>query len=222
MLLLTGPEHRDTYDNGLVLLGGRKRVTVHEEGSSEKRQGTAWCVWDGSIVLVRHFEAACAQGIAPCPDRVLELGSGSGLAGLGLAALFENAEVCLTDIPEALESLSRNVQLNPPIASRVSVCACDWTCPPPELLQRPFDVVIAADCVWLEELVEPFVHTMSLISQHNPNCVFFLSYQSRTQRVDGLLFDSLKRHRFGVEKVDMARDEPPRQKIGIYRIHASS
>lgn len=219
MLLLTGPEHRDTYDNGLVLMGGKKRVTVHEEGSSETRQGTAWCVWDGSIVLVRHFEAACVQGIASCPDKILELGSGSGLAGLGLATLFEGAEVCLTDIPDALESLSRNVHLNPMVASRVSVCACDWTCPPLDLLRQPFDLVIAADCVWLEELVDPFVHTMTLISQYNPTCVFFLSYQSRTLRVDRLLFGSLRQHSFVIEEVDLAVDEPPRQKIQLYRLY---
>ncbi|KAI8102053.1 hypothetical protein M9434_007112 [Picochlorum sp. BPE23] len=219
MLLLTGPEHRDTYDNGLVLMGGKNRVTVHEEGSSETRQGTAWCVWDGSIVLVRHFEAAFVQGTASCPDRILELGAGCGVAGLGLAILFENAKVCLTDIPDALDSLSRNVQLNPTVTSRVSVSACDWTCPPLDLLQKPFDLVIAADCVWLEELVEPFVETMTLISKYNPTCVFFLSYQSRTRRVDRLLFDSLRRNRFVVEEVDMAKHEPPRGKIQLYRLH---
>lgn len=218
MLLLPGPEHRGSDHDGGIVVGGQ-RVRIVEEGSQGR--GTAWCVWDGSIVLVRYFEAD--GGVIPkglCS--ILELGAGTGLAGICTAVLFPEAQVCLTDIDDALPALRTNVDINRSrVGHRVSVEACDWTRPSDSIVtKKPWDIVLATDVVWLEELVEPFIDTLARIAKINPECSIFMSYQSRTRRVDDMLFDGLARKHFSAVPVPPVDNEPPRKKIEIFRVRA--
>lgn len=216
MLLLPGPEHRgEEYDEGIVV--GGHRVKIVEEGNQGR--GTAWCVWDGSIVLVRHLEAdpdSIGEGLC----RIVELGAGTGIAGLCTAVLFPKVHVCLTDVEEALPALATNVGMNVElVGNRVSVEACDWTSPNDAIVKATWDVVIASDVVWLEELVEPFIDTLDRITETNPRCIILMSYQSRTRRVDEMLFEGLSGKGFVSRAVPVVEDlEPPRRKIQLFRI----
>lgn len=148
---------------------------------------------------------------------ILELGSGTGLAGIAAAAIFQNASVVLTDLDIALPALRHNVSLNSEwIPDKVSVKECDWEKPPEDVLKGPYDCIIAADCVWLEQLVEPFVSTMKKAFDYNPTATGFLAYQSRTKRVDALLFSHFLKAGIRVEKAPLVPGEPPRGKIDIY------
>lgn len=215
MLLLPGPEHRSKEQGGIVVAG--QQVKIVEEGN--RGRGTAWCVWDGSIVLVRYLEATVdilSKGLS----RIVELGAGTGMAGICTAVLFPNVCICLTDIHEALPSLHHNVALNKAlVGERVSVEACDWTNPNDTVVKAPWDVVIATDVVWLEELVEPFVDTLDTIVKFNPKCFILMSYQSRTRRVDELLFRGLSQRGFSTDVLPVVEQEPPRRKIQLFKIH---
>lgn len=113
--------------------------------------------------------------------KVVELGSGTGLAGLCAAAV--GAHVLMSDIATVTDfSLRPNVDRNGaggveeivgawPGSRRVGEgsAACmsiDWTKSVDQQAtaagQEPWDcdVVLAAECVWLVELVEPFVATV--------------------------------------------------------------
>lgn len=47
----------------------------------------------------------------------------------------------------------------------MSVAACDWTAPRLSAdLLPPYGLVVAADCVWLEHLVQPFVATLERVA----------------------------------------------------------
>lgn len=41
---------------------------------------------------------------------------------------------------------------------------CDWAAPDLSLLTAPYGLVVAADCTWLQELVEPFVSTLEAVT----------------------------------------------------------
>ena len=69
--------------------------------------------------MMRHLESAAA-GLAG--RRVVELGAGTGLAGIGLALC--GAHVALTDLPEHLALLRINAQLNH--ADSVLVAPLAW------------------------------------------------------------------------------------------------
>jgi len=67
-------------------------------------------IWDGSFVLLEYFSTA--PGRALIRDKVvLELGSGTGLAGIMLCS-FDPARIILTDMQDVSSLLSANVELN--------------------------------------------------------------------------------------------------------------
>lgn len=74
--------------------------------------------------------------------------------------------------------------------------------------------MLAADCVWLEELVLPFVSALALAAAA-PADRALLSYQSRSERIDELLFGLLERS-FEVAPLPLLPGEPPRGPIDLY------
>ena len=152
---------------------------------------------------------------------ILELGSGTGIAGLAAAAAL-NIPVTLTDLKEALPALEHNVKLNPSLAELATVVACDWYNPDIASLRNAnkgnsFGIVIAADCVWVESLVAPLVSTFELVVRGagSAETRVLLGYQSRSDRVDELLFGLLERS-FIIESIEVLDGEPDRGKIDLY------
>jgi len=153
-------------------------------------RGTGWAVWDGAVATAKHLEQGAAA-LKPliAPPTVLELGSGTGLAGLAAAAAL-GLPTLLTDLPQVLPSLQRNVAANPSLAPLLAVAACDWTDPAAGAqLGGPFGLVIASDCVWVAELVAPLVAT--LVAVVGPTTRVLMAHQSRSARVDALLWGQL-------------------------------
>lgn len=152
-------------------------------------------------------------------ESILELGAGTGLAGLAAAAIFQNARVTLTDLEEALPALRANVIRNPSISARVEVRECNWLAPPKELVQGKFDCILVADCVWLEELVPPLVNVLEMLltQQDNNEAMVIMSYQSRSRRVDALLFGLLRKFA-EIKEIKRLPQERPRGKIELFSV----
>jgi Lysine methyltransferase len=135
------------------------------ESPSRPNQGTSYNVWDGSLLMARYLE------LNPQTIRghsVLELGSGCGAAGLSAAALGA-CFVTLTDLPgQVLEHVQANIDHNDVALTecRVEARACDWRDPPMELVSvRKYNVILIADCVWVEELVDPLFDVLELMTR---------------------------------------------------------
>merc|ERR1712194_283766 len=93
---------------------------------------------------------------------VLELGSGTGVAGLAAAA--EGADVLLTDKELIVPLLSKNIRLNQDQVEIGSVqCeAFDWAASPPaEVSTTNWDVVLGADLVSDFADVVPFADALA-------------------------------------------------------------
>lgn len=198
-------------------------------------------MWDAAAAAAKHFEALAvdrhrcltferALGLEPSArtfSSVLELGAGTGLAGLATAAVLQLPTV-LTDLPEVLPALRRNIAANPSLAQLVTAQALDWTQPHASPALRSAGssrsgssssraggrLVVAADCVWLEAMVSPFVDALQAAAA-GPGDWVLLAYQSRSARVDDLLFDLLGR-RFSMTTADRLSGEPPRGPIDLY------
>eukprot|EP00931_Biecheleriopsis_adriatica_P031981 TRINITY_DN18706_c0_g1_i1.p1 TRINITY_DN18706_c0_g1~~TRINITY_DN18706_c0_g1_i1.p1 ORF type:complete len:276 (-),score=53.85 TRINITY_DN18706_c0_g1_i1:131-937(-) len=69
---------------------------------------TGSTVWDAALLLSMHLES---QSSLVEKQRVLELGSGTGVAGL-IARRLGASEVVLTDLPSMLPLLETNIKLN--------------------------------------------------------------------------------------------------------------
>ena len=142
------------------------RVTLNDAPlSSTDHTSVGLQSWGSAIVFAERMCAAPeAFGLAAGPLRILELGAGTGLLSLAAAKLCPQAKVVATDYhPSVLANLRANVTTNFSADAPVAVHALDWQHPKcdEEPLDRPFDVVLAADVIyhpehaqWIKRCVE--------------------------------------------------------------------
>ncbi|KAL4546888.1 hypothetical protein Ndes2526B_g07695 [Nannochloris sp. 'desiccata'] len=239
ILALPGPQYPFDYSKGLPI--GNNVIIVHQEGGQGR--GTAWAVWDGATAVALHLDCLLKIGNqSPWlenmlkeknndhPFIILEVGSGTGLAGLAAASAFQEKaviKVILTDLAEALPALKSNVCANPSFKNCITVTECDWFNPDvvsvlkilssegsetKNITINKISLIIAADCVWLEHLVAPFIATIEKIIKEAGSIEtrVLLGYQSRSQRVDDLLFGLLKKN-FIIEVAEMLTGECDRE-----------
>ena len=80
-------------------------------------------IWEGAYFL-SHFAAAFSRLFDG--EQVIELGAGTGLVSIGMAALSNVQKIYVTDFGDALNSISQNLQLNPKVTSRCHACDLEW------------------------------------------------------------------------------------------------
>jgi hypothetical protein len=202
-------------------------------------------VWDGAAAIALYLDCLLKIGNHPAwlenllkansndqQFTIVEVGSGTGLAGLAAVSAFQEKVVVhaiLTDLAEALPALESNVRANPSIENSITVIECDWCNPDVDSLLKALssdasetkgtnkiNLIVAADCVWLEELVPPFVATIEKIIKEAGSIEtrVLLGYQSRSRRVDDLLFGLLKKT-FNIKVAETLAGEGDRGKIDI-------
>ena len=163
---------------------------------------TAATPWDGGVVLAAY---AATRPEVFRGKRILELGCGAaalpGLAG----ALLGATSVILTDVDEALPVVKRRI--DSAAAPNVTVAALDWRGGVGGLTA---DVVLAADVVWLQDLVEPFVGCAEALLDTGGRLL--LAHQTRSTAVDDALFEALARRGLvfsEIPRADLAPDFRP-------------
>lgn len=111
--------------------------------------GVGSSFWISSIALciILSNDASLVRG-----RKVLELGSGVGLGGLA-AWLFKPHSVLMTDCPEFLSIIYKNIKDNHILSKDIKTLALDWnTCSQPLFDTRdidgPFETIILSDCVY--------------------------------------------------------------------------
>ena len=89
---------------------------------------------------------------------MVELGAGLGIPGLAAWARGAS-QVTLTDLEENLPRLRKAVASNL-AEGPVTVHALDWNAPLPHSLAAPWDLILAADCVYWTGLFKPLLRTL--------------------------------------------------------------
>ena len=167
--------------------------------------GTACTVWRGGERLVELLQS---RRELVAGKRIVELGSGTGIAGLACAALGASA-VVLTDLPENLPLLRRNVTRNGWVQSlcgcEVSVEKLDWNT---DALPA-CDLVLGADVCYHQDSVKALCALVNAAiaagstallacERHEPIAYAAYSNALRRHAVDVLLRDDGGARRFEV------------------------
>ncbi|KAJ1379721.1 S-adenosyl-L-methionine-dependent methyltransferase [Sesbania bispinosa] len=180
-------------------------LSLHQDNGS-MHVGTS--VWPCSLVLVKFADRWTRAPPNPNPysqlldfrgKRAVELGCGCGVAGMGLY-LLGLTDIILTDIAPVMPALKRNLKVNKPILRKnLKHSILYWNNPNQiAAINPPFDLVIVADVVYIEESVPSLVSAMeSLLAQDG---VVLLGYQLRSPEAHRLFWE-LCNQVFDVEKV---------------------
>ena len=150
--------------------------------------------WGSSILLAERiclqpslFSLTKPIDINARPLRILELGAGTGMLSVVAAKILQPynpvPEIIATDYhPEVLDNLSRNVATNFPkkIPASINIKYLDWEVPQYcEPLDRPFDVIFAADVIyhpehakWIKQCVEKLLVRPSSADKPPPSTTF--------------------------------------------------
>lgn len=101
-----------------------------------------------------------------------------GLVGIA-SGILGAKKVTMTDLKYALPLMNENVQRNKQSWQRkdnMIICKeCDWHHPPP--ITEFYDVILAADCIWLAQLISPLLNTLKTYTTESTKVI--ITYQRR-------------------------------------------
>lgn len=164
-------------------------------------QDTGCTVWDAALVLCELLNLSQGGDTDIRGKCCLELGSGTGVAGL-VAAAKGAKSVILTDLPERLPLLRKNVAGNSSLlwCCEISTQGLAWGEDLPASIGH-VDVILAADLIYLQEHAKMLASTISrFLSQEPPPVVIFVQEQHEPLAWRSLLM-ALRKERFTVKDV---------------------
>ncbi|OLP92500.1 Protein N-lysine methyltransferase METTL21A [Symbiodinium microadriaticum] len=183
-----------------VAVGG-SFVEVAQDRSTQEHSGGV--VWETAFFLLRYLQQAIIPGLRRSegrPLRVVELGAGCGLLGLGLSRL--GCEVVLTEQHVAMENLVRNVEAaNKSLQGEDFVPAealeLDWGSEANMTAVRSkgsFDLVVGSDIVFASRLVQPLILTIRTLLKGSSSATCWLCLQRRDPDAHALLLVEAGKH----------------------------
>ncbi|CAN0915207.1 Protein N-lysine methyltransferase METTL21D [Linum grandiflorum] len=189
---------------------GDKHLSIQQDNGS-MHVGTS--VWPCSLVLAKFIERW--SEIPPSPSaenpysslldfrstrrRAIELGTGCGAAGMALH-LLGLTDVILTDIAPVMPALKHNLKRNKQTLGKMLKTSILYWNNKDQMrsLNPPFDMVVAADVVYIEESVGQLIGAMeSLVADDG---VVLLGYQLRSPEAHKLFWE-MSEEAFEIEKV---------------------
>ena len=188
-------------------------ISLHEPSLTEDNLGLK--TWTSSLLLSQRL-ATCRKYISDDCPRVLELGAGTGLAGISAACIW-STHVLLTDLPEIIPNLDRNLTRNRGVIDQnhgsVEARALDWTdeADMPRHEEEKFMVVLAADPIYSTEHPRLLVNTLRrwIRSDSKARFIVELPLRDRYDEERQDLQQNLQNHGFEliVEGVDTGYDD---------------
>ncbi|KAG8498339.1 hypothetical protein CXB51_007152 [Gossypium anomalum] len=198
-------------DSPVIQLQVRDSQLSIQQDNGSFHVGTS--VWPCSLVLAKFVERWAPSSptttthnpyydlldFHTCRRRAIELGTGCGAAGMAFH-LLGLQDIILTDISPVMPALKHNLKRNKPVLGKNMKTSILYWNNKDQIrgVNPPFDVVIAADVVYIEESVGHLVGAMeALVSDDG---VILLGYQLRSPEADKLFWEMSEKV-FLIEKV---------------------
>lgn len=158
-------------------------LNLHEPSLTQDSLGLK--TWTSSWLLARRLESLSSH-VPPGRPRVLELGAGTGLVGLAAASVWQHSisQVMLTDLPDIVPNLERNVELNDlscAHAVKVHSRVLDWAddADIPNSDEQAYPVILAADPIYSIDHPRMLVNAVSRWLDPTPVARFILELPLR-------------------------------------------
>ena len=115
------------------------------------------------------------------PLNVIELGSGCGLVGLGLASMKQRCNLLLTDLPEAMEILDLNLkEVLPGRYSKFRKAVLDWDEGLPAfVVNERYDLIVVSDCTYNSDSLPSLVAVLFALISQSPDAIIVVSMKVR-------------------------------------------
>ncbi|BFZ54367.1 Protein-lysine N-methyltransferase efm6 [Savitreella phatthalungensis] len=165
--------------------------------------GTGGLLWPAAERLASYL---CQQGRKDASifkgKRVLELGAGTGLVGIALllAGLIDQttgASYTASDLEAVLPLIQRNYEVNGVIGH---VLGLPWGTRP----KSEYDVVLLADCVYLESLFQPLLDTLlSVVPSSRVKCFLAIKYRRKADK----RFIKMCRRHFNLSDIESGKGQ---------------
>ncbi|KAM7516131.1 hypothetical protein LguiA_005714 [Lonicera macranthoides] len=134
------------------------------------------CNWPSEEVLA--YYCLSHADMFRC-KRVIELGSGYGLAGLVIAVFSEALEVVISDgNPQVVDYIQRNINANSAAfgGTKVKSLRLHWNQEELSDISNTFDVIVASDCTFFKEFHKSLAQTVKLLLKNKgPSEAIFIS-----------------------------------------------
>ena len=174
-----------------------QKVRVEQDVATSVDSGAL--IWDAgralSDYLLKEGGAVVGHG------RILELGSGTGLVGLTAAGLGAN-EVFLTDKPELIALLERNIEVND-LSGTVKAIPLCWG-EDDATAMGAFDLILGSDLLYAPEAFEPLLETLSQVCQP-ARAQIWLAYPTRF--TEDIFFEQA--YSQGFEELELTQEIEP-------------
>ncbi|TVY23729.1 Protein-lysine N-methyltransferase [Lachnellula hyalina] len=170
-------------------------LQLHEDLKS----GCGGQLWPAGMVLAKQMLRYHRNSLRNA--RILELGAGGGLVGLGVAlGCSIDTPIYITDQENMLSLMGKNVTLNS-LQSRVLPLVLNWGNPlPKDIIEQKPNVILAADCVYFEPAFPLLLATLEELLELSKDAVIFFCFKKR-RRADMQFMKNAKK-RFVVEEIE--------------------
>ncbi|CZS92310.1 hypothetical protein WAI453_000193 [Rhynchosporium graminicola] len=185
-------------------------LLLHEDLKS----GCGGQLWPAGMVLSQQMLRYHKNSLKDA--RILELGAGGGLVGLGVALGCElDNPLYITDQQNMVELMRKNIELNG-LESRVKELVLNWGDPLPEevVSQKP-NLILAADCVYFEPAFPLLLTTLEDLLELCKESVIYFCFKKR--RKADIQFMKKAKKKFMVEEIeDQDRGTFSREALFLY------
>ncbi|XP_038673426.1 EEF1A lysine methyltransferase 3-like [Scyliorhinus canicula] len=146
--------------------------------NSHSGLGFGSTVWEAARGLCQYFEK---EGIRFSDKKVIELGAGTGIVSILVALL--GGDVTITDQPELLNGIERNVSFNIPSSFKpqVKVRALRWGLDN-TLFPSDYDYILCSDIMYFDDSIPSILETLLHLSNER-TIVYFASTMSYGQNM---------------------------------------
>lgn len=155
----------------------------------DRTVGKGGFVWDAGFVLAEHILheqdewKPLVQRNNNKPIRMVELGAGTGVTGLMVATAMQEVHMSLTDLPELMPLLQKNLALNP--SAKTTAFPLPWG----TNVQGNYDVILGADCV--AGIYDPVKLAKTICDLCHENTLVYLAVNKRLDEIIATFEDAM-------------------------------